>query len=250
MHRQILQQLKNSYDIIKSGLRYFILAPECLECKTLLRREERCFCSACLHLFELLDPSNRCDHCFKEMKNQGQPICSDCLKSEHWMTKVASACDYIGPAATMIRLMKYGNQPTLAKTAAAYMALQWVSLEWPLPDFIIPTPCTWLRRFDRGYNQAELMALELGSILGVPVATNLKRKVGDFSQAGLSREQRLSQPLSTFYVRGKPVLEDKIVLLVDDVMTTGRTLNVCAEVIQGQLPKDIYGLTFCKAVEG
>lgn len=165
------------------------------------------------------------------------------------MTKVAAACNYQGPAATMVRLMKYGNQPQLASVAAAYMALQWVELGWPQPDYIVPVPCTWLRRFDRGYNQAELIAKELGKILGVSVATNLKRRLGDLSQAGLSREQRLSQPLNTFFMRGKPSLEDKVVLLVDDVMTTGRTLNVCAEVVQDQMPSEIYGLSFCRAVD-
>jgi ComF family protein len=167
----------------------------------------------------------------------------------HELSKVASACEYIGPAATMIRLMKYGNQPELSSTAAAYMAIQWVELDWPKPDCIVPVPCTWLRKLDRGYNQSELIAVELGKMLGVPVMRNLKRAIGDLSQAGLSREQRLKQPLNSFSLKNSGALEDKSILLVDDVLTTGRTLSACAEVLCEGFPKEIYALTFCRAVD-
>ncbi len=165
------------------------------------------------------------------------------------MLKVSAACEYIGPAATMIRLMKYGNQPELAQTAAAYMALQWVQLGWPRPDYIVPVPCSWLRRFERGYNQAELIARALGKMIDAPVNMSLKRRVGDFSQAGLSRGQRLQQSLNSFYLKNNDVFEGKTILLIDDVMTTGRTLNVCAEMLQCSFPSEIYGMTFCRALD-
>jgi ComF family protein len=244
-----LAHLKKMIQAIKQGLNYFIFAPECLECRTLLQGNQHYFCHSCVSLFELLNPHERCEHCFKELSNTTFRICPDCLKSTCELKKVASACEYLGPPATMIRLMKYGNQPELAITAAAYMALQWVELGWPQPDYIVPVPCTWLRRFDRGYNQAELIAKELGVMLGVPIFKNLKRRLGDLSQAGLSREQRLKQPLDSFYVKKDDSLEDKSILLVDDVMTTGKTLNVCAEILQECYPKEIYGLTFCRAVD-
>lgn len=165
------------------------------------------------------------------------------------MIKVAAACEYQGPAATMIRLMKYGDQPELAEAAAAFLAMQWIQLDWPSPDYIVPVPCSWLRRFERGYNQAELIAGALGKLINAPVNLSLRRSIGDYSQAGLSREQRLQQPLKSFHLQNCSELEDKIILLVDDVMTTGRTLNVCAEALHEAFPRDIYGMTFCRAVE-
>lgn len=234
------------YDIIRAGLYYFVFAPECLECRALLHPDENYFCQACVSLFELINPLERCVHCFKEKDSMAIPACSNCRRVFHELAKIASACEYLGPSATMIRLMKYGNRPELASIAAAYMAVQWTALEWPLPDYIVPIPCNWLKKWDRGYNQAELIALELGKLLGIPVVKNLRRRVGDLSQAGLSREQRLAQPLNSFFVRGKRKLEGKTLLLIDDVMTTGRTMNACAEVLHTCFPKEIYGLTFCR----
>jgi ComF family protein len=246
MLRQIL---KNSFNALCKGLIYFIFAPECLECHALLRNDERGFCSSCSTLFEITPHEERCRYCFTEMENLLHQVCSDCRFKDHLVTQAAAACTYQGPPATMIRMMKYGNMPWLAKSAAAFMAVQWVDLDWPVPDYIIPIPSNWIRRWDRGYNQAELIADELSKIIGAPVANNLKRRVGDFSQAGLDRKQRLNLGIDSFYVRGGPDLEDKIVLLVDDVMTTGTTMKVCAEVVNSQFPSKIYTLTFCRAAE-
>jgi ComF family protein len=249
MNLPLRQHLKNSVKSVAAGIRYFFFAPECHECHSLLKIDEKEFCNSCLTLFEMLVPSERCERCFLEMGNTSATICSECLKEDVYLERAASACDYQGPAATMVRLMKYGNLPHLAKTAAAYMALQWVELEWPKADYIVPVPSTWLRRFDRGYNQSELIAKELGTILGIPVAKNLKRRLGDHSQAGLPRGMRFAQPLESFFLRRSPHFADKIVLIVDDVMTTGKTLNACAKVLQGHCPKEIQAMTFCRTHE-
>lgn len=243
------QLLNSSWDIICSGARYFFFAPECLECHTLLNQTEKNFCQGCLTLFELLDPHLRCRFCFKEIEEATSTVCQECMEQRQLFTKLASACAYQGPPATMVRLMKYGNRPDLAEAAAAYMALQWMDLGWPEPDWIIPVPSTWLRRYDRGYNQAELIARALGRFLDVPVSGCLKRRLGDHSQASLDREARLRQPLNSFYLHRSAQLEDKRVLLIDDVLTTGRTLNACAEIVQSQFPFEIYGFTFCRAEE-
>jgi len=238
--------LLNLLNKFKDGLYYFVFAPECLECSSLLEPHERYFCKSCVTLLEIIDPLERCERCFKEKESSAILVCSECRPKFHELSKVASACEYLGPAATMVRLMKYGNRPELASIAAAYMAVQWAALEWPKPDYIVPVPCSWLKRFDRGYNQAEWIAKELGKLLDVPVAKDLRRRVGDLSQAGLNREQRLAQKLSSFFVKNEAKFEDKTILLVDDVMTTGRTLTVCAEALQMTFPKEIYGFTFCR----
>lgn len=241
--------LKTTWHAVRTGGRYFFFAPECLECHSLLSPIEKNFCQGCLTLFELLDPTLRCRYCFKEIEQVGASVCHECSRGKSLFTKIASTCSYQGPSATMVRLMKYGNRPDLAETAAAYMALQWIDLGWPAPDWIIPVPSTWLRRYDRGYNQAELIARSLGKYLDIPVSTCLKRKLGDYSQASLGREERLNQALQSFFLRGATQLEDKRILLIDDVLTTGRTLNACAEVIQSAFPYEIYGFTFCRTEE-
>ena len=104
-----------------------------------------------------------------------------------------------------------------------------------------------LRKFERGYNQSKLIADVLGDILKCPVQDVLKRRSGDFSQAGLSHQQRLELDADAIILKGSPDLYEKHILLVDDVMTTGSSLCCCAEVLRGCCPSNINAITICKA---
>jgi ComF family protein len=141
--------------------------------------------------------------------------------------------------------MKYGGQPYLAKGAAAYLVLQLDALEWPLPDVIVPVPISFFRRFDRGYNQSLLLAQALGALIDRPIADVLHRTSSRFSQASLSRKLRMDLSAESFTLSKKGKIEDQIVLVIDDVATTGSTLRCCAETLQARHPAKIYGLTLC-----
>jgi len=77
----------------------------------------------------------------------------------------------------------------------------------------------------------------------------LARKCGDFSQAALSSEQRRGLTGQKIYLKKKGEVQDKVVLLIDDVMTTGTTMRRCGEVLSDGCPTKIYGLTFCRAIK-
>lgn len=162
--------------------------------------------------------------------------------------RIASAFDYEGPAATLIKKLKYGRQPYLAEGAGAFLAAQFIHLEWPLPDVIIPMPMAALRKFDRGYNQSLLLAQVVGRLLNRPILDLLKRRSGDFSQAGLSRKQRQGLGENAITLKPTDKLRDKSILLIDDVMTTGSSLHRCAEALAGGHPENIYAITVCRAI--
>jgi ComF family protein len=143
--------------------------------------------------------------------------------------------------------MKYAQQPYLAKGAAAFMVAQWANLEWPMPDIVVPVPMSFTHWLERGYNQSELLAKEIATLLDRPMVNALGRKSGDYSQAGLSISQRRSLEGSRFYLRSNQLLYDKTILLIDDVITSGTTLNRCAEALMEGHPGVVYGLSFCKA---
>lgn len=127
------------------------------------------------------------------------------------------------------------------------MAYQFLQLEWPKPDLIVPIPLTFTHQLSRGYNQSLLLAEELGKILDIPVKSILKRKFGDYSQAGLSFKQRVALAENTFSLKDKNSIQDLTILLIDDVVTTGTTLKLAAEALQEGFPSHIYGMTLCKA---
>lgn len=176
-------------------------------------------------------------------------MCSVCLRRRPVFDGLAAAFDYAGPAASLIRKLKYSDQPYLAKGCGAYLAAQVLRLEWPIPDAIVPVPLSLSHWFERGYNQSALMAETLSEILKSSVCHALKRKSGDYSQAGLSRQQRVQLDGSTIQLKQGLSLQDKHILLVDDVTTTGSTLRKCAEALLEASPSSIYGITVCRAVK-
>jgi predicted amidophosphoribosyltransferase len=77
----------------------------------------------------------------------------------------------------------------------------------------------------------------------------LIRKSGDYSQAGMDRKQRKTLTRDTLLLKKGHDLRDKRILLIDDVMTTGSTLQRCAEVLYEGCPAEVYALTFCRAIK-
>jgi ComF family protein len=161
---------------------------------------------------------------------------------------MAAAFDYIGPAATLVRRLKYADQPYLSKGAGAFLAAQWIHLNWPPPDFLVPVPLSFMHWMERGYNQSRLLCESMSRILNVPIADVLRRKSGDYSQAALSRKQRVEFEHHTIELKKNPSLLGKTLLLVDDVMTTGTTLRKCGEVLLEGRPAKLYSLVLCRAM--
>ena len=196
-----------------------------------------------------IDPIERCPYCFThDFNREVEKCCKNCLKKRRSTDKIASVFDYEGPAATLIKSLKYGGQDYLAKGAGAFLAAQYLTLGWPMPDAVIPMPIALLRRWERGYNQSYLLAESFASLLNIPVKDILIRKSGHFSQAGLSYEQRIQLSSDAFDIRKGADIMNQNVVIIDDVMTTGTSIECCAEALQSLFPKAIYGLTVCRAI--
>jgi predicted amidophosphoribosyltransferase len=207
---------------LKDSFLNLIYPPLCLHCGDSLAKEERQFCTPCLQNLALIEPSERCPLCFCERP------CMRCRNHPLGLERLAAACEREGPAATLLNLLKRGDSPYLAKGAAALMAAQFLRLEWPLPDLLVPIPLSFLRWWAHGYNPSELLAHSLSEILDRPVASLLKKR-DDYS---LKSESEIS---------------GKILLLIDLEETS---LRSCAEALSEGEPKAIYGLicfksTFC-----
>jgi ComF family protein len=99
-------------------------------------------------------------------------------------------------------------------------------------DVIVPMPLHWFKQWQRGFNQADLLAREIGRKWGVPVRHVIRRRRATSPQAGLTNAKRRANVRGAFRVaRGKP-LQGMRVLLVDDVVTTGATASACARVLK------------------
>ena len=114
---------------------------------------------------------------------------------------------------------------------------QWAALEAKKTDFwegaeaLVPVPLTWLRRWRRGYNQAEMLARGMSEVTGLPVVNLLKRTKNRKPQSRLNGEARLKNAEGIYHANIPDEWRGKCLVLVDDVMTTGATLSSCAKAL-------------------
>jgi ComF family protein len=117
-------------------------------------------------------------------------------------------------------------------------------------DVIIPVPLHPARLRTREFNQSLLLADQLGRHLSRPVsATNLVRTAATEPQTALSRQARLRNLRNAFTIRRPHDLAGKRILLVDDVFTTGTTLNECAKALRKSGSGQVFALTLARTVE-
>ena len=166
--------MKKVWESLKHSLYHLLYPSNCLHCHELLAPDSSVLCASCGSLLELLERQDRCKHCFN-LKPPDLSYCPHCAKNPSLFFRTAAAFDYLGPAASIIKKLKYGGQPHLAKGAGAFMIAQFTQLDWPIPDAIIPVPISFGHWLDRGFNQSELLANELGSALQVPVWNAIKQ---------------------------------------------------------------------------
>jgi competence protein ComFC len=106
-------------------------------------------------------------------------------------------------------------------------------------DVIAPVPLFWWKRLRRGYNQSQLLADVVGSECGIGVKRLLRRVKNTKTQTALNEESRKENVSNAFEVNDGNI-KDKIVLLIDDVLTTGATVNECARVLKHAGAKKVY----------
>lgn len=142
----------------------------------------------------------------------------------------AAVFEYGGATATAIARLKYHDRPDLARRLGASMIRAAGAL--PEVDAVVPVPLHPRRLAERGYNQAALLSTPIARALGVPLAARALARVDDTpQQVTLDRAARLVNLERAFAARARQRLEGARVLLVDDVRTTGATLDACARAL-------------------
>lgn len=137
---------------------------------------------------------------------------------------------YLPPCDRVITALKFRGLDYLGGEVARHLAGH-LGGELADCDLVVPVPLHWSRRLRRGYNQAERLASPLGSELGLPVATVLRRRRRTRPQMSLGRVPRLGALTGAFAASATSSLAGVRVLLVDDVATTGATLSAAAEAL-------------------
>jgi ComF family protein len=145
----------------------------------------------------------------------------------------------------LIHLFKYGRIQTLSKPLGRMLSSA-------LPrdesyDVVVPMPLHWRKRWQRGFNQSELLAKEISRRTHTPVVNALSRIRYTDAQAGLTNAKRRLNVSGVFRVKRAAAMAGKHVLLVDDVMTTGATASACARALRRAGAGRVTLLTLARA---
>jgi len=160
--------------------------------------------------------------------------------------RAAVAGPYEGTLRRAIHLLKYDRMTPLARPLGERLAL--AAQDFSAFDAIVPAPLHWGRRWDRGFNQAELLAREVSRRTRIPVDRRLLRTRSTPPQAGLSAAERRRNVQGAFQAAGdKAAIRGKKLIVVDDVMTTGATLEACARALKRAGAAQVAVLTLARA---
>lgn len=181
-------------------------------------------CAACLDALPL-PPERRCPDCGGAIDGI-IAVCSECLRTPRPWRHALTCYPFAGLARELIHRFKYLGDIALAPPLghAAHDVLLEHHPHEP-PEIVTGVPLHWFRQLRRGYNQSELLALEIAERTGIPHRRLLRRRRHTRSQTGLSLKERRRNLRHAFTAR--PETEGMRVLLVDDVFTTGSTLEAC-----------------------
>jgi ComF family protein len=210
-----------------------VLPPRCLKCGTTVDAVGA-LCADCWPAIAFL-ASPQCAACGLPFEFDLGPdaLCGACAGERPAFERARAAFRYDEGSKDLILRFKHADRTDSSPAFARWMARAGAALLTDA-DLIAPVPLHWLRLFMRRYNQAALLASALGDLAGKPAVNDLLlRRRRTPSQGGLGALARRRNVAGAFAVdsRRRMLLQDKRVLLVDDVLTTGATVSACASVL-------------------
>ena len=155
---------------------------------------------------------------------------------------ILSLWRYEPPLDAVILALKFRRLDYLGRHLAHELAAA-LGGEFESADLVVPVPLHWTRRVARGFDQAERIAVPLAARLGLPVAGVLRRRRATGAQARLGRAARLANLAGAFRVDRAQAVAGRRVLLVDDVTTTGATLEAAAAALLSAGAAEVFALT-------
>jgi ComF family protein len=233
----VLSRLEN----LGSAVADFFFPQFCLGCG----REGRVICPGCLAQLPRLD-SPICPRC--GLPPSGGSACRDCSGLDLVIDGIRSPLVFDKLTREAIHQLKYQNIRILAISLAS--VLNDYLNQNPIPaDVLVPVPLHPCRLRERGYNQSKLLAHELSLLTNVPVdASSLRRVIHTTPQARTSSSIERHRNMLGAFKSSSGIAKYKRVLLIDDVCTSGATLNACAEALKAAGVASVWGLTVAREI--
>ena len=235
---------------LANALLSLVYPPDCLACGAALDPAAGDhFCAACLEELTACE-HGRCPKCAAALPpgvlpGKRCPMCRDAFRH---IRGTACVGDFQGKLMELVHAFKYSRRRFLGRSLSELLAQATVAAPWRREvDVVIPVPLDLRKFLRRGFNQAEILARTTASALSARRAPKiLKRVPGGPPQVELKRRQRFENVKGRFKVRRPARVRGRCVLLVDDVATTGATLEECARVLRSAGARRVYAAVLAR----
>lgn len=225
-----------------------LLSPVCAACRVALDTPMRsAVCAACWRQVPALVPP-LCDCCGDALKSWRAPTvhesrCPRCRETPPSIVRTRALGPYDGSLRAIIHALKYGGRRSLGRQLSVRLQQQCGELLGGA-DMVVPVPLHPFRRLTRGFNQAE----DLCAALRLPVSDALRRSRNTAAQADLPARARQANVRDAFRLARRADLRGACLVLVDDVSTTGATLEACAQALLAGGAREVRALIAARAV--
>lgn len=226
----------------------FLIPLRCIKCGSILEEKEG-LCSSCWSSISFITKPY-CACCGRpfDFEIEEGALCGPCTHRSPAFTTARSVFIYTAESKDLILRFKHTDNLQGAPLFGAWLSKLIDEVENPL---CVPVPLHWTRLFMRTYNQAALLAQQIAKLKQLTYApTLLVRKRRTPSQGTLSKNERFKNVKRAFVIsKGQEALVKKRnILLIDDVFTTGATLNACAKVLLKAGAREVHALTLARVV--
>ena len=214
-------------------------------------RPGRHVCSDCLNRLPFAPVDGCCRRCGRDALGlDGEFVCEDCRVNCPHFDRAASAVRYDGEARELVNAFKFRSRLWLRDDLVDWLeGVLRARFRINEIDVVLAMPSTILHRWNRGYNQAVIMARALARRIDRPYrGFVIRRKGHPMKQSGLNEEERRVNALDTFSVMRPSVVAGKTALVVDDIMTTGSTLSECAAVLRRAGTKRVWCVSVARSL--
>jgi len=217
----------------------WLFPPHCLGCGI----EGEVICPECYSTIKRV-PTNVCPYCNAYIGKSGK--CPNCMNKKPAYAQFRAFAYYTGVIREAVHQLKYQNDIGIPRILASYLLKIVQTENWEL-DLVIPIPLSGTKQEQRGYNQAERLARPLAEVLKKPLSTEGLRRIREnTSQVDLDVRSRRENVRGVF--KAEPsIVRGKNILLIDDVFTTGATLESASQALRDANSGLIYAVTVGKS---
>lgn len=202
---------------------------KCSFCGALLEYDnDKFICDKCLSSLPYLEKGG-CAKCGQPLGEFALPVCVTCRKFHHSFSHSFTPLSYIGSVRRTILRIKFYNAQYITRSLAFLIADRILSEDMPLFDFITYVPLSHERYATRRFDQSQLIASFLSDIMHIPVIDTLEHVGGAVRQSSLPLNKRRENARASF--RAKNITLSGTALLVDDIYTTGATMDACTRLL-------------------